>query len=50
MLVRGGLVSLEAGEVDTDDEQLIAALSGALDVERLEEKPKRKAKNEEGAE
>jgi hypothetical protein len=35
LFVRGGLVSLKAGEVDTDDKDLIKALEGAIGVEPL---------------
>ncbi len=44
MLVRGGLVSLSAGEVETDDDDLIAALRGALDVEEVKRGGKKSEK------
>lgn len=47
--MRGGLVKLDAGEVETDDSDLIAALNGALDVEQVEDKPKRKSTKTEEA-
>ena len=43
LIVRSALVSLKAGEVETDDDELIKALRSALDVDELEaEKPKGK--------
>ena len=45
LFVAGGIVSLKAGEVETDDKQLIAALSKAKGVEEVKAKspPKQKA-------
>lgn len=37
MFIRGGLVSFKAGLVETADDDVIFALSGALDVEPIEE-------------
>jgi hypothetical protein len=39
LLVRGNLVRLDAGEIDTDDEYLIHALRNAMDVDEV--KPKK---------
>ena len=39
LLVRGSLVRLEAGEIDTNDDDLIKALRSALDVDEV--KPKK---------
>lgn len=38
LFVGGNIVSLKAGDVETEDEKLIAALSKAQGVEALEEK------------
>lgn len=46
LIIRGGLVSFNAGEVDTDDAEAIAALSGALDVAPVDDKPKKKPAKE----
>lgn len=40
VFVRGGLKSLKAGEVDTDDKELIEALSKAKGVEEVKAKSK----------
>jgi hypothetical protein len=43
LIVRSALVSLKAGEVETEDDELIKALRSALDVDEPEaEKPKGK--------
>lgn len=39
LIVRGQLVSFPKGELETDDEALIKALNGALNVEIVVKKP-----------
>jgi len=46
LLVRGGLVSLPAGEVETDDEDLIKALRGAKDADEVKAKQVKQSKTE----
>ena len=44
LIVRSALVSFEAGEVETEDEELVAALRGALDVVEVDATKKQKPK------
>ena len=46
LFVSGGIKSLKAGEVETDDKELIAALQKARDVEEVKAKSTPKAKAE----
>jgi|AntDeeMetagen681_2_1112603.scaffolds.fasta_scaffold14902_2 hypothetical protein len=49
LLIDGKIKSVEAGEIDTTDKDLIAALSGAKGVNKLD-KPQAKVKSKDKSE